>query len=142
MRYKELAAGAALLISVSGCATAPEDVQASFVTPVLYSNLTCDQLALEATRVSQEVANLTGQQRKRTSRDTTMTAVGVIVFWPALLAVRGDGATAASLASAKGQMTAIEQAATQKNCGIDFRMVEVEPPPPDYIKREKHPLDR
>ena len=50
-----------------------------------------------------------------------LTTVGVVLFWPALFALEGNGATANELANLKGQMNAIEQAAKKKNCAISFR---------------------
>ena len=53
--------------------------------------------------------------------------VGLVLFWPSLFFIKGDGATAAELGRLKGEMDAIEQASIQKNCGIQFQRAA--PPP-------------
>ncbi len=50
-----------------------------------------------------------------------MTTVGVVIFWPALFFIGGDKGNAAELGRLKGEMEAVEQAATRKNCGIQFQ---------------------
>ena len=49
------------------------------------------------------------------------TTVGVVLFWPALFFIAGDGPKAAELGRLKGEMDAIESAAIQKKCGIQFK---------------------
>jgi hypothetical protein len=63
----------------------------------------------------------TGQQNKARSKDAVATTVGVVLFWPALFAVNGDGPKAAELSRLKGEMEAIEAASIQKNCQITFQ---------------------
>ena len=111
--------GVALLLA--GCATAPKDIAPTYVSPVLYQNLTCDQLRAEASRVSQQAALASGQQSAQQGKDAAAVAVGVVLFWPALFFVGGDKANAANIANLKGQMEAIEAANTAKNCGIVFQ---------------------
>jgi hypothetical protein len=104
-----------------GCATAPEKVEASYVSPVLYRNLSCDELGLEATRVSDRATSITGQQKGQRTTDTVVTTAGVLVFWPALFFIGGDDATTAELARLKGEMKAVQDAAMAKKCPIEFR---------------------
>lgn len=110
---------------VTGCASKSADISASYVSPLLYQNLTCEQLAMEATNVSQRAALATGVQDKKAGQDTAAVAVGVVLFWPALFFAKGDGASAAEVARLKGEMEAIEKASVQNSCGIVFQK---EPP--------------
>ncbi len=48
-----------------------------------------------------------------------MTA-GLIIFWPAIFLVKGDGAQAAEVSRLKGEMQAIQTASSRKGCGIQF----------------------
>jgi hypothetical protein len=64
---------------------------------------------------------VSGQQDDKRTSDAVMTGVAVVVFWPALFALEGDGQTAAELARLKGELEAVEKASIQKNCGIQFR---------------------
>ncbi|MFN3689155.1 hypothetical protein [Salinarimonas sp.] len=113
-------------VALAGCASRASDINASYVSPLTYQNLTCSQLQEEAARVSNRAAIAVGAQNERATRDAVATGVSIVLFWPALFFVRGDGPQAAELARLKGEMDAIEQASIAKNCGIRF---EREPPP-------------
>lgn len=119
MRRKVTAALAAMFI-VSGCASKSTDISASYVSPILYQNLTCEQLALEAQAVSGRATAAAGVQDKKAGQDAAVMAVGLIVFWPALFFTSGDGAPAAEVARMKGEMQAIETASIANRCGIVF----------------------
>lgn len=121
--------------ALAGCASKADDISASYVSPILYQNLTCEQLALEATNVSQRAAVAAGVQDKKAGQDAAAVAVGAVLFWPALFLAKGDGAGAAEVARLKGEMQAIETASVQKNCGIVFQ----NPPPPKPVKKPSSP---
>jgi hypothetical protein len=110
-----------LALAVSACASSSEDISPSYVSPVTYQNFSCEQLGEEAQRVSQQAAIASGQQDKARTSDAIVTTVGVVVFWPALFFIDGDGPKAAELARLKGQMDAIEGAAILKKCRISFK---------------------
>ncbi|MGL4727437.1 MAG: hypothetical protein ACRCWO_01655 [Bosea sp. (in: a-proteobacteria)] len=112
---------ALLAVALAGCASSSGDITATYVSPIQYQNHTCKQLGEEAEGVSRRAAQLAGAQDSRRSTDAVATTVGVIVFWPALFAVKGDGATASELARTKGEMEAIEKASILKKCGITFQ---------------------
>ncbi|UXN70590.1 hypothetical protein N8A98_05190 [Devosia neptuniae] len=105
------------------CATPPKDIAPTYVSTGLYQNLSCAQLRAEAEGVSARAAQAYGVQEKNRSQDAAMTGVGVILFWPALFFMKGDGAAAADVARMKGEMQAIEQVNRVKNCGITFAPV-------------------
>lgn len=118
---RNIAATAVMAALVSGCATNPKDIAPSYVSPILYQNLTCDQLAQEAARVSQAAAVSNGAQANQASKDAVMTTVGVVLFWPSLFFIGGDKGNAAEVARLKGEMQAIEQANISKSCGLQFQ---------------------
>jgi outer membrane murein-binding lipoprotein Lpp len=122
--------------ALSGCATRADNITASYVSPVLYQNLTCQQLALEATNVSSRAQTAAGMQNKKAGQDAAAMTVGLVLFWPALLFTQGDGAPAAEVARLKGEMQAIEDASTRKGCGIVFQKE-----PPKKPTKGKHPAD-
>ena len=64
-----------------------------------YQDYTCDRLVQEAQRVSTRAAIAAGQQHKARSSDGVTTAVGIVLFWPALFFVDGDGPKAAEVAA-------------------------------------------
>lgn len=115
---------AAIAVVLGGCASKSSDITAAYVSPVMYQNHTCQQLALEAQGVSARAAQVSGAQDAKRSNDAVATGVAVVVFWPAAFLVGGDGPTAAELGQLKGQMVAIEQASVVKKCGIQFQKPE------------------
>lgn len=106
---------------LSSCATKPSDIDAAYVSPTLYSNLSCDQLKREATEVSARAIAASGAQEKKATNDAVAVGVGLVLFWPALFFAKGDGAQAAEVSRLKGEMLAIERASKEKNCGIQFQ---------------------
>jgi hypothetical protein len=117
----------ALAVAASGCASQASSIQASYVSPVLYQNLSCSQLALEAQAVSSRAQAAAGVQNKKAGQDAAVMAVGLIVFWPALFFTSGDGMAAGDVARLKGEMQAIEAASIYNKCGLKF---DKEPPKP------------
>ena len=118
--------GAAVLLG--GCAKDASDIRASYVSPILYQDYTCKQLGEEATRISGRAAEAAGVQNQHATNDKVAMGVGVVVFWPALLMMKGNDENAVELARLKGQMDAIEQTAIRKNCGITFQRIKAEVP--------------
>lgn len=110
---------AALLLA--GCAQNAADIHAAYVSPAPYQSMSCDQLRAEASRVSAAAAEATGSQNSKATNDAVMTGVSLVLFWPAMFFVHGDQGNAANLANLKGQMQAIQQVNTAKNCGIVFQ---------------------
>jgi len=113
-----IVAVAALL---SGCATSPKNIEASYVSPVSYQRMSCAELTAEAQRVSNAAAAATGRQSQQAGSDAAAMTVSMLIFWPAIFFVGGDKGNAVELASLKGQMQAIEAVNTEKNCGIAFQ---------------------
>jgi hypothetical protein len=106
---------------LAGCASSSDKIAASYVSPVLYENFSCRQIAEEATRVSRRAAEAAGVQDSQANKDTALVAVTAVIFWPAAFFVGGDRQNAAELARLKSEMDALEQASIRKNCGIQFR---------------------
>jgi hypothetical protein len=111
----------ALGAALGGCASASSEITPAYVSPVMYQQYNCQQLAQEAQAVSTRAASLSGVQDQKRTNDGLATAAAVVIFWPAAFFVGGDKQTAAELAQMKGQMVAIEQASIQKKCGIQFQ---------------------
>jgi len=114
---KKTLAVAALAATLSACATTPGGVEASYVSPVEYSNLSCDQIRQELLEVSDHVRQVSGEQQRDHTRDAVAMTVGIVVFWPALFFLSGKGHQS-ELAELKGKYDALDQAAIQKNCPV------------------------
>jgi hypothetical protein len=120
----------ALCAALGGCASAANDITPTYVSPVMYQQFSCPQLAQEAQAVSTRAAQLSGIQDKQRTNDAVATGVAVVIFWPAAFLIGGDKQNAAELAQMKGQMNAIEQASIAKKCGIQFQHAAPPPAPP------------
>ena len=116
-------------IVVAGCAKDASQVGATYVSPILYENYTCPQLAEEAQRVSSRASQAAGIQNQKATNDAVAMGVGIVVVWPALFFIKGNDENTAELARLKGQMDAIEQASIRKRCGIKFERSKPPPAP-------------
>src|SRR5690349_2137446 len=117
---KRIAMAAIGLSLLSGCATSPTSIQATYVSPSAYSGMSCDQLREEASRVSSQAAAAVGEQNNKVARDAVAMTTALVLFWPAAFFVRGDQGNAGVVANLKGHMAAIEEVNRMKNCGIEF----------------------
>lgn len=115
------AALCAISLFVAGCATRADNINASYISPVAYEGYTCPQLREEAARVSAKASAAIGEQNGKATNDAVMTTVGVVVFFPTLFFVKGDGASAAEVGRLKGEMEAIDVEKIQKKCGLQFK---------------------
>lgn len=108
-------------LALAGCATAPKDISPTYVSTLQYQSLSCKQLQIEAQNVSNAAAVAVGAQQRKANNDNVAMGVGLIVFWPALFFMKGNGADAAQVGQLKGQMQAIESVSNEKHCGIVFQ---------------------
>ena len=105
-----------------GCATAPEKLPTTYVSPLQYKSYSCDQLGMEMHRISSRVNQLRGVLKEEADNDAAQMGIGLVLFWPALFFLEGgDGPQAAEFSRLKGEFEAMEQAAIQKNCSINIQ---------------------
>jgi len=103
-----------------GCASKPEDIKTQYVSPMLYKDYDCEQLAVEKNRIDREIGILYESLKNRANKDTAQ-AVGAVIFWPFLFALEGgDGPEAIEYGRLRGQAKAIQEVSIRKKCGIDF----------------------
>ena len=107
--------------SLIGCATRSSDITATYVSPLIYQSLTCEQLYAEAERVSARAAEAAGVQDSNATRDALAMGAGLVLFWPALFFIGGDKGNAAEFARLQGEIDAIEVASRDKGCNIQFQ---------------------
>ena len=105
-----------LVLTVIGCASSSTQIATAYVSPLQYQNHDCDQLATELTRVSQRAPQLGGRLDEAASNDKALTAVSLLLFWPAAFALGGTKPQEAEYARLKGEAEAIQQAAVSKRC--------------------------
>src|SRR5690606_5692906 len=107
MKVSKLAAAMAAASILVGCATSPDKITGSYVSPIQYSSYDCDQLRMEMVRISAKVAEVSGQQKRQASNDAVAMGVGLVLFWPALFFLAGGNDRKEELANLKGQYDAL-----------------------------------
>ena len=121
-RAKIIASTTAIAILLAGCASRTasmsSDIEAAYVSPVLYQHLSCKQLATEYTRVETALLGLTEEQDKTSKNDR---AKNIASFTPLVggffkESIKGDGVTTANLARAKGELAALWEVQEAKKC--------------------------
>jgi hypothetical protein len=120
MKLSAVAAIAALGVSpflLGGCASSSDDIAAAYISPLAYDNYTCPQLAGEMQRISARVNQVTGSVDDRATNDKIAMGVGLVIFWPALFMLKGNGPQQQELATLKGEYDAVNQASIKNNCG-------------------------
>ncbi len=99
------------------CATAPDKVSASYVSPLQYQGYDCDQIRSEMMRVSAKVREVSGAQAKSAKNDAIAVGVGLVLFWPALFFLASSDQKE-ELSRLKGEYDALQQSAIQKKCPV------------------------
>jgi hypothetical protein len=107
---------AALALTLGGCATGSAGIHAEYAPVMMYQGYSCQQLAMEDGRLRGQVAALKGEVDHDATNDKIMTGVGVVLFWPALFFIKGNGEAESQYAELKGQHEAIQQAYMMKGC--------------------------
>jgi hypothetical protein len=109
--------GIGLALIITGCASSPDKIQTSYISPLQYKDYDCDQIAGELERVSRRINELYGSLKKTSDNDNAQMAVGLILFWPTLFFLEGgDGPEAIEYARLKGERDTLEKVAIQKKC--------------------------
>lgn len=118
---KKLLPLATVLCLLAGCATNPNKISASYVSPVTYKNYDDDQIIMEMDHVSRRSGELYNSLKSESSKDTAQMTVGLILFWPTLFFLEGgDGPEAAEYARLKGQYEALRTVAVQRKIGAEL----------------------
>lgn len=127
-----------IALLLAGCASSPNKIAASYVSPLEYQDYSCKQISQEMRNVSRRASELYGRLDKTASNDSAQMAVGLILFWPTLFFLEGgDGPEAAEYARLKGEREALEDAAVQKNCNMSKMPKWEEPKEPEPVKPAK-----
>ena len=109
MKCSKIAALGVLLISA--CAKQPDQIAAVDIGADSYSRYSCTQLASEKTEISQELENLSAQQKAAANGD----AWGVVLLGLPLSSMSGRDQEAL-IAVAKGKVQAIDRQIVAKGC--------------------------
>lgn len=110
-------AAALLIVLQAGCATRSSGIVPQPTDPAAYADWTCERLFDETDAVQQRAADVAYAVDSRAGNNMIALGLGVMVFWPALLAMRPDGEEAKQLAELKGRFEALRTVAERRNCG-------------------------
>jgi len=131
---KKISAAVICAFVLTACASHPDKIASSYVSPIQYQSYDCQQIAAEMTRVSRRVSELYGHLDKTADNDAAQMGVGLILFWPTLFFLEGgDGPEAAEYARLKGEREALETTAIEKKCDME-KMPKFEAPKKEVVK--------
>lgn len=116
---KTIAVAVSAALALSACATAPDRISATYVSPLQYQHYDCEQIRTELVRISSRVTEVTGQQQREANNDAIAMGVGLVLFWPALFFLAGGSDKKEELGRLKGEYDALQVAGTEKRCGFD-----------------------
>lgn len=101
----------AAAMGLGGCAAAPEAIPPSYVSPIGYAALTCDQLSVEGYRLREALATASARQDQAHTNDV----VGVFLVGLPVGSMVGQD-VAYEVARLKGEREALFRAAVEKKC--------------------------
>ena len=104
------------VLFLSSCASPPSEILPAYVSPLQYEQYDCSQIGSEMERVTRELNQIYAAVKKKSSNDATAMGVGMILFWPSLFLIRGDGSEATQFAQLQGELEALEKASILKKC--------------------------
>ena len=108
-------AGLALAL-VAACASRSDNVRPAPVTAADFAAWNCGRMHDELDRVQRRATDVAYAVDERAGNNIVALGVGLLVFWPALLAMQPDGPEARELAQLKGRDDALRAAARGKAC--------------------------
>ena len=109
-------------LALGACASSPNEIPSQYVSELQYQSYSCEQLGMEAGRVSARTGEKYRSVKKLADNDAAQMGVGLILFWPSLFFLEGgDGPEAAEYSRLKGEMDAIERVAISKSCSLKFQ---------------------
>ncbi len=113
-RISLLALSAAAL--AAGCAQNPDTINASYVSPMQFSAMSCGEMRQEADRIQSEMTDLVGKQRAERNSDLAWTTGGALLFFPAMLVAAAGPDHADEIAELRGEAKGLNFAARERDC--------------------------
>lgn len=108
----------AMTLIIGGCAQKAESIKATYVSPLGYQQLSCDELKEEVLRVNKRLYAISRQQSKVANKDALSIGAGALIFPPAILLMALGDDQKAEIGNLKGQYDTIKDVATDKNCSF------------------------
>lgn len=104
-----------VLFSLVGCASRANNISATYVPPLKYQNHNCEQISQKLDSVCDKAKILSSIQNADANSDPVALASGLISLWLPVIFMSG-GSHEKDIAQLKGDMTALEQSAIEKQC--------------------------
>ena len=115
----------ALAATICACASNPDKIDATYVSPLKYKDYDCEQLGQEMEYVSQRTNKLYQELKAERTADNWQMGIGLLIFWPTLFLLEGgDGPEAAEYAQLKGDFEALRSTSVQRKCGLEAKSPE------------------
>ena len=105
----------ALLLS---CTSNPDNYTSVYVSPHKYKDYSCEAIALDMNGIGEKLGGSYNEAHSERNKDLAITAVGVVLFWPAFLFLDGDELDLSRFGQLKSEMEALTTAAELKSCNI------------------------
>ncbi len=112
---------AGLIFIIAGCASDPKNLQTQYVSPELYKDYDCEQIATEMSHLERKTGNLYRQLKAERTADEWQAVTGVLFIIPLFWLEGGDSPAAAEFTRVKGEHEALRQMATTKKCAISSK---------------------
>ena len=108
-------------LAISACATQPNKIPAQYVSPLLYNDYDCEQIAFEQSRIERRTSELYTSLKNEANADAWQMGIGLVLFWPTLFLLEGgDGPEATEYARLRGEYEAVQEVSVMKKCAIEF----------------------
>ena len=120
---KKMAIFFIIIVTFTGCSKRSSNITGTYVSPLQYQHYTCAQVGQEIGRVNRKVQEVAGIQDRTAGKDAAAMTVGLVLFWPALFFLIG-GDKKGELAGLKGEFSALESIAIEKNCSTVLAAIE------------------
>lgn len=118
MAVSSAVAGLALV----SCASSPNKIGAQYVSPIIYQDYDCDQIAMEQHRIERRTGELYQSLKREANADKWQMGIGLVLFWPALFMLEGgDGPEATEYARLRGEYNALSEVSIMKRCQLKFK---------------------
>ena len=115
----------ALVATICACASNPDKIDATYVSPLKYKDYDCEQIGQEMEYVSQRTNKLYQELKAKRTADNWQMGIGLIIFWPTLFLLEGgDGPEAVEYAQLKGDFEALRSSSVQRKCGLEAKSPE------------------
>ena len=110
------------LAFTTACASQPNQIAPTYVSPMVYRDYDCEQIFLEQNRIERRTGELYSSLKKEANADSWQMGVGIVLFWPTLFMLEGgDGPEAIEYARLRGEYEALTGISIRKKCELEFQ---------------------